>query len=127
MQAPGRDSSPNAPSPLHVPPTLSSGMRRNPRHGECALCARETGLTFHHLVPKTLRRNKWFRRNRTPADFERGVMLCRPCHKAVHRFIDEKSLGRTYDTLERLRDHPEVAAFVDWVKTQDPGSRVRMR
>ena len=91
------------------------------------MCERETALTFHHLIPRTLRRNKWFKRNVERARFDDGIDVCRPCHKAIHRFIDEKTLGRDYASVERLLEHPELAAFVAWVRTQDPDSRIRMR
>ena len=95
-------------------------------HGACALCERTTALTFHHLVPRMLRRRAWFRQNVPPERWQAGIDVCHPCHKAIHRFIDEKELGRTYNTLERLRDHPDLRAFVAWVQTQDPDARIRV-
>lgn len=84
-------------------------------------------LTFHHLVPRTLHRKTWFRKNVSKERMNEGIDVCRPCHDAVHRFIDEKTLGRHYASLERLRDHPDVAAFVAWVRTRDPGAGIRVR
>lgn len=92
----------------------------------CALCAREAPLTFHHLIPRTLHSNKWFRKNYSRADLMRGIDLCRPCHSAVHAFIPNKDLGRHYATLETLREHPDVQRFSSWAATQ-PVGRIRVR
>ncbi|HJL20044.1 MAG TPA: hypothetical protein RMH99_30545 [Sandaracinaceae bacterium LLY-WYZ-13_1] len=91
----------------------------------CALCARDRPLTFHHLVPRSLHRKKRFRRVYTREELQRGVMLCRDCHDAVHRFVSEKELGAAYPTLDALRAHPQIAKFVRWVRTR--GGRHRTR
>ena len=96
------------------------------KQGHCALCQREDSLTFHHLIPKTLHSNKWFKKNFTRQDMCRGIDLCRDCHGAVHRFITEKQLGREFNTLEALAAHPDVAKFVAWIAPRRPG-RVRTR
>lgn len=74
-----------------------------------------------------LRRRKAFRRTLPPEAFDEGIHVCHPCHKAIHRFLDEKTLGREYRTLEALRAHPELAAFVAWVRTQDPEAKISVR
>lgn len=95
--------------------------------GPCALCERETRLTFHHLVPRSLRSKRWFRRNLEPEQFQAGIDVCRPCHNAIHRFIDHKTLGREYNTLDALRTHPELSRFVAWLRKQDPGAWPKVR
>jgi hypothetical protein len=118
---------PHAPALDEPRPSRHPLSMARAKHGPCALCGRTTALTFHHLVPRTLRRNRWFRRNLPPERFQEGIDVCRPCHKAIHRFIDEKTLGRRYASREALLEHPELAAFIAWVRTQDPGARIRMR
>lgn len=87
----------------------------------CALCQRQPkrGTTAHHLIPRTLHRNKWFKKNFTREQMQQTVDLCRDCHGAVHKFVPrEKELGREWYTLERLGAHPEIAKFVAWAKKQ---------
>ncbi len=92
----------------------------------CALCERPLPTTFHHLVPRTLHKNKWFQKRYTRVEMAAGVPLCQPCHSAVHKFIDEKTLGREYASLVALQAHPELSRFVAWVRTQAAG-RVRTK
>ena len=90
-------------------------MASLPNPDACQLCARELPLTFHHLIPRTLHSNKWFKRNFSREQMREGAYLCRDCHGAVHRFIDEKQLGKAFNTLELLSQHPQVARFASWV------------
>lgn len=91
-------------------------MARNPESGSCELCGRERELTFHHLIPRTTHRNKWFKKNFTREEMSRGLDLCRDCHSAIHTFIpNEKHLGRYFNTRELLLEHEELARFVEWV------------
>ncbi len=85
--------------------------------GACALCERERELTFHHLIPRTLHANKWFRKNFERQDMlMRGIDVCRDCHRMIHRTHGEKELGRTFNTKEALLADPQIAKFVVWVK-----------
>ena len=96
--------------------------------GTCVLCERERELTFHHLIPRTVHSNKWFRRRFTREQMAAGLDLCADCHSAIHRFIpSEKELARDYNTLEALLAHPELASFVAWVSTREGKRRYRTR
>lgn len=87
------------------------------RPGACELCGSTTDhLNFHHLIPRTLHGKKWFT-DRYDKKFMKshGVWLCKfHCHKEIHVFIDEKTMGREYNTLDLLSKHPAVAAYVRW-------------
>ncbi|MEZ6118001.1 MAG: hypothetical protein R3C28_15720 [Pirellulaceae bacterium] len=88
---------------------------------QCEFCLRivEHGTTQHHLIPRTCHSNKWFKKRFTRQQMRQTVSLCRECHGAVHRFIpSEKTLGRSFNTLEKLSLHPELAKFRDWVVRQ---------
>lgn len=85
------------------------------KEGHCEMCGRLRVLTFHHLIPKTCHKNKWFKKNFTPEDFQSGINVCHDCHSAIHRFIPEKLLGKEYNTLELLMGHDDVKKFVEWV------------
>ena len=84
----------------------------------CELCGRMgLKLTRHHLIPVKFHANKWFRKRYTKAEMQKNVILvCRPCHNAIHRFISHKDLGRKFNTLAAIRTHTEVAKFVEWIK-----------
>jgi hypothetical protein len=92
----------------------------------CALCGRHVPKTTkHHLVPRMQsRRNK--RKGRElqedkPAPDE-TVDFCKPCHNQVHALLTEKELEQSYYTIALLEGHPEMAAFLKWIRKQ-PGDR----
>ena len=87
--------------------------------GACALCGREKPLEFHHLIPRKTHKKAWFRKRFGKVEMKRrGIHVCRACHRHVHRHIDEKTLGRHYNTREQLLAHPEIEKFVAWVRKQ---------
>lgn len=82
----------------------------------CELCGRVRPLSFHHLIPKSLHSNKWFRKNYPRAEMAtRGIELCRDCHEFIHLTFTEKELGRHLNTPKSLSVHPKVRKFVAWV------------
>ncbi|MFA0961339.1 hypothetical protein AB9P05_06010 [Roseivirga sp. BDSF3-8] len=74
-----------------------------------------TRTTRHHLIPVTLHKNKWFRKNFSREEMQHTEPLCRDCHRTVHKFIPHKQLGREYNTIERLLEHPKLGNFVKWI------------
>ncbi|MCA9266530.1 MAG: hypothetical protein KDA60_21870 [Planctomycetales bacterium] len=89
----------------------------------CELCESELASSFHHLIPRTLHSNKWFKKRFTRADMAAGIDVCRGCHRAIHSLIPrEKELGRHFHTVESLRNHPLVGRYVRWKRRQSaPG------
>ena len=79
--------------------------------GPCPLCGRPmiagASVDRHHLVPRT-------EGGRT------SVWMHRICHRKIHSVLDERSLARDYATAEALRRHPDIAAFVAWVRKRPP-------
>lgn len=99
------------------------------QNGTCELCGRDKmSVSFHHLIPQTLHRNAWFRKNFTLREMQtRGLNVCRECHHAIHQFIPrEKDLGRHYNTREALLAHEKVARHVEWIARR-PFQRHRVR
>jgi hypothetical protein len=81
----------------------------------CELCQAEAAHNFHHLIPRTLHSNKWFKRRYTRQEMQAGLEVCKSCHSAIHNLIpDEKELGRNYHTREKLLAHPQIAKYVLW-------------
>jgi hypothetical protein len=80
----------------------------------CALCGRpippDVPQSLHHLTPK-LRGGKG-----GPT-----VLLRHICHKEIHATLTETELARSHATIEALRAHPRLAAFVAWVSRRPPG------
>lgn len=90
----------------------------------CELCETENAHNFHHFIPRTLHRNKWFKKRFTRERMREGLNLCKSCHKAIHDLIPaEKDLGRHYNTIEKLLAHPQVAGYVKWKR--DRGQKAK--
>jgi hypothetical protein len=51
------------------------------------------------------------------------VLLHAICHGKLHATLSETELARTYNTVARLREHPEIAKFVTWVAKRPPEYR----
>ncbi|MEH0154301.1 hypothetical protein V6R21_09150 [Limibacter armeniacum] len=91
----------------------------NAKNSLCEMCGREKELTFHHLIPRTNHKNKWFIKNFDKDDMRnRGAYLCRPCHSHIHKTFSEKELGRHFNTLESIMADERMQKFVRWIKKQ---------
>lgn len=44
--------------------------------------------------------------------------LHRICNRQIHALFTEKELANVYNNVETLLSHPEMLAFVSWVKTK---------
>ncbi|MCG5535008.1 hypothetical protein [Ectothiorhodospira mobilis] len=100
-------------------------MTEASRPERCALCGRVLEeLTRHHLIPRARHHNRRNKRRfgRTEVR-ERVIWVCRPCHSQVHRVLDEKTLERSYNTLEALQGHPEIRRFTRWIADKPAGFR----
>lgn len=80
----------------------------------CPLCDRpipaDAAQSRHHLVPR-LRGGKC----------GATVLLHAICHKEIHAALSETELARAHSTIEALRMHPRIAAFVRWIANRPPG------
>jgi len=82
--------------------------------GICQLCEREVEVTDHHLIPRT--RHKNVKKTTTAEQRNFTVPLCRACHSQIHDLITEKEMERTYNTIEKLKEHEGVQKFINWIK-----------
>jgi len=89
--------------------------------GNCAICGRHETLTRHHLIPRTRHSNKRNKREFDRATVKQTAGICRPCHSQIHAVVSEKELERDYRNLDRLRNHPEVAKFAEWIAGKPKG------
>lgn len=99
-------------------PGEHSGRGAGAEQGICALCGRLCPLTFHHLIPRKLHRRAHFQKHFDKQALQRGIYLCRACHRGIHRLFDEMTLGRQFNTLAALQENPDVQRHVAWVAKQ---------
>lgn len=78
----------------------------------CELCGRPLAgiVTRHHLVPLS----------RGGAG-TRTIPLHKICHDKIHSVISEKDLERHFSSMEKLRGHPELERFIQWVRKKPAG------
>lgn len=85
----------------------------------CDFCKREVPLTEHHLIPRTLHSNSWFKKRFTRFEMKNNlIMICRECHDFIHLQWDEKYLARKLNNLEDLLAEPKVKNFIKFIKKQ---------
>lgn len=80
----------------------------------CALCERPFTagqLTKHHCLPRE-----------KGGTTEHVTLLCPQCHGMVHATYTNATLAAVYPTIESLRQAPELASYLKWVRKQ-PASR----
>lgn len=83
----------------------------------CELCETDPIHSFHHFIPRTVHRNKWFKKRFSKSEMRTGGMqLCQQCHEMLHQLISEKELGRHFNTRDKLLEHPQVARYLRWKK-----------
>lgn len=83
----------------------------------CPLCGRPIPpeqQDAHHLVPRS--------RGGTQTQ-----VLHRICHRQLHALFSETELARDYPSIAALQAQPEVARFVEWVRSKPPGFVERTR
>jgi hypothetical protein len=53
-----------------------------------------------------------------PTLLSKCIDICRPCHSAIHRIIDEKTMASSFETVDKLLAHMEVQRFISYVCKQ---------
>jgi len=92
-------------------------MNRADEPVRCPLCERAippAQRDAHHLVPKS--------KGGRQTEF-----LHRICHRQIHALLTETELARRFNTVDALRAHPELAAFLAWVRDKPDDFFVRTR
>jgi hypothetical protein len=91
-------------------------MPTSPSLNTCQICGRPLvpgkSVNEHHLIPKTYKGNE-------------TITIHVVCHTKIHSVFSEKELATHYNTVERLRDHPEMEKFIAWVRKKDPEFKTR--
>jgi len=87
--------------------------------GICALCDRdEVFITVHHLIPVTRHKNKKTKKETTHQERHSTIKSCRSCHNQLHLIWTEKELEREFNTIEKIKSHPEMEKFIKWISTK---------
>lgn len=87
---------------------------------QCELCERQMDkLTVHHLIP----RQKTKRKKAEPGA---TINICSGCHKQIHTLFDNTRLAIELNSIERLKNEPQMQKFLFWIKKQDPNRRVKV-
>jgi len=92
--------------------------------GGCLMCEREMPLTRHHLIPRMVHSDKHYKKHFSREQLHKTVLICRPCHSAIHSFIDERTMAREYNTLEVLLQHEAVQKWIPYASKQK--TRIKM-
>ena len=86
----------------------------------CPLCERaipaHARASRHHLTPKL-----------KGGTHQGTVRLHQICHSAIHARYSEAEIARRLADLGSLRDDPELARFVAWVRTKPDDFHARTR
>ncbi len=89
--------------------------RKNEESQVCELCGRGgLELNKHHLIPRS-----------------KGGMLtvpiCLTCHKQIHVLFDNAMLEQELGSIDALRTHPKMHAYLKWVAKRPGWFRVRRK
>lgn len=96
-----------------VRPDRKRGSRNSREsHAPCPVCGRP-------VVPgPSADRHHWLPRSRGGRDSGAIHVVC---HRKIHSVFTPKELAVQYGTPEAVRSHPDIAAFVRWVRRKPPG------
>ncbi|NEP79302.1 MAG: hypothetical protein F6K17_32340 [Okeania sp. SIO3C4] len=87
---------------------------------QCELCEREMAkLTVHHLIPKQNTKRKKINPGPT-------IDICSACHRQIHAFFDNKRLAQELNTVEQLKNEPQMQNFLLWVSKQNSNKRIQV-
>jgi len=94
------------------------GSEGEDEEGGCLMCHRIMPLTRHHVIPRTLHTDKNFKKMFTKEQMQTTILICRPCHSMIHSVIDVKTMGKDYNTLEKLLSHEKVQKWIPYISKQ---------
>lgn len=85
----------------------------------CELCERQKPLTKHHLIPRAVHTKKRFIRKFGKTEMKnRGINLCKLCHKGIHDLYSEIEFADNFNTKELLVSDEKISKHIDWVRKQ---------
>ncbi len=80
--------------------------------GKCPICERDMfddgkSVNRHHFIPKS--------RGGKAQEFVHTL-----CHNTIHAIWTEKELEQEYSDPEKIKQHPNMEKFIQWVSKKDP-------
>lgn len=82
---------------------------------QCELCASVTRrLTDHHLYPRSEHVRLVKQGMSRTMLLTTLARICRPCHNAVHRAEDNRTLASDWNSVSALKTHPAVIRWVSF-------------
>ncbi len=79
--------------------------------GQCPICDRDMwegpSIDKHHFTPKC--------RGGKESEY-----LHKICHRKIHSIFTEKELAKEYNDPEKVKSHPEIQKFLDFVRKKEP-------
>ncbi|WP_420717383.1 HNH endonuclease [Leptolyngbya sp. NK1-12] len=88
---------------------------------QCQLCERDCNqTTIHHLVPRQYTKRK-------KLDPGETIDICSACHRQIHSLFANRLLATELNTLEKLKQQPDMVRFLTWIRKQDTNKRVKVR
>ena len=81
-----------------------------PETNKCPLCSRELAepIVRHHLIPPS----------KGGKDTD-TVLMHKICQAKVHAVFTETELKNYYNTVERPKEHDDIAKFIKWVSKKE--------
>lgn len=81
----------------------------------CQLQYDDKDTNFHHLIPKSLHKNKYIVKHFKNIDLNKyGLTLCKGCHNKIHSCIAEKDLALRFNSLSLLKQHNDIKTWLIW-------------
>jgi predicted HNH restriction endonuclease len=65
-----------------------------------------------------MHRRTFFKKHYDRTQLQAGIMVCRLCHKAIHRFYDEMTLAKQYYSQELLLTSEPIQQHILWASKQ---------
>lgn len=79
----------------------------------CELCLQSRRrLTAHHLYPRSEHARLLKKGALKETLTHTLAMICRPCHNAVHRAEDNRTLAADWHSVDKLRTHPSIVRWL---------------
>lgn len=96
---------------------------------QCELCERtDIELNRYHLIPQSRHKKAHTKRTFSRAEMKSEIaMICDACLNQINEIFTTQELSTHYFTVERLKEHPEMAKFINWVKKRPSGQNIRVK
>lgn len=81
----------------------------------CTLCGREAdSISHHHLTPRSL-------------GGVETVPICPDCHRQIHGLFDNKTLEKSYNSVESLLESEKFSKYLKWAANKPVGAASKAR